>query len=105
MGQEEEKEHRIQRSERTNELARIFNDSYERAMRGPGKKSGEFFVAFYDLLISTSDEAASKFRNADRDEQVRMLQSSFTVLLNFFVTDREDDYLSKLAERHGNREA
>ena len=34
-----------------------------------------------------------------------MLQSSVTILLNFFVTDRPDDYLLKLAERHGRRGA
>lgn len=90
-------------SEQTNDLARIFNDSYERVMHGPGKSSGEFFVAFYDLLTATSDEAASKFRNTDMAEQVRTLQSSVTVLLNFFVSSRQDEYLGKLAERHSKR--
>jgi hemoglobin-like flavoprotein len=89
--------------EQTNELARIFNDSYERVMRAPGRKSGEFFVAFYDRLIKTSDEVASKFRNTDMAEQVRMLQTSVTILLNFFATGRQDDYLVQLGERHGKR--
>jgi hypothetical protein len=72
-------------------------------MHGPGRSSGEFFVAFYDLLTATSDEATSKFRNTDMAEQVRTLQSSVTVLLNFFVSSRQDEYLGKLAERHSKR--
>jgi hemoglobin-like flavoprotein len=90
-------------SEQTNELARVFNDSYERVMHGPSRSSGEFFTAFYKLLVATSDEAASKFRNTDMAAQVRMLQSSVTVLLNFFVTSHQDEYLGQLAERHGKR--
>src|ERR1035441_1079111 len=92
MGQEEAKDKHS-----------IFNDSYERVMHGLGRSSGEFFVAFYDLLTATSDEAASKFRNTDMAEQVRTLQSSVTVLLNFFVSSRQDEYLGKLAERHSKR--
>jgi hemoglobin-like flavoprotein len=103
MGHEEAKGHHSQRSEQTNELARIFNDSYERVMHEPGGNSDEFYVAFYDLLTATSEEAASKFRNTDMTAQVRMLQSSVTVLLNFFVTSRQDEYLGQLAERHGKR--
>ena len=36
-------------------------------------------------------------------EQVRMLQSSVTVLLNFFVTIHQDDHLVQFADRHGRR--
>ena len=103
MGQEEAREHHSQRTPQTNKLARIFNDSYERVMHAPGGNSDEFYVAFYDLLTATSDEAASKFRKSDMAEQVRMLQSSVTVLLNFFVSSRQDEYLGKLAERHSKR--
>ena len=103
MGQEEAKGHHSQRNDQANQLARIFNDSYERVMHGPGGNSDEFFVAFYDLLAATSDEAASKFRNTDMAAQVRMLQSSVAVLLNFFVSSRQDEYLGKLAERHSKR--
>ena len=103
MGQEEAKGHHSQRNDQANQLARIFNDSYERVMHGLGRSSGEFYVAFYDLLTATSDEAASKFKNTDMAAQVRMLQSSVTVLLNFFVTSCQDEYLGQLAERHGKR--
>jgi hypothetical protein len=102
MGQEEANEHRSQRGEQTNELESIFNDSYQRVMRGPSR-NGEFFTAFYKLLVATSDEAASKFRNTDMAAQVRMLQSSVSVLLNFFATGRQNEYLGQLAERHGKR--
>jgi hemoglobin-like flavoprotein len=103
MGQEEAKEHSGRRIDQTSELARVSNDSYERVMRAPGMKSEDFFIAFYDLLTSTSDVAAIKFRDTDMAAQVRMLQSSVIILLNFFVTDRQDEYLGQLAERHGKR--
>jgi hypothetical protein len=40
-------------------------------MHGPGGNSDEFFVAFYDLLTATSDEAASKFKNTDAGEPAK----------------------------------
>jgi hypothetical protein len=86
-----------------NELARNFNDSYERVLNTPAK-SGEFFSAFYVLLIGTSAEAASKFRDTDMKKQVRMLHTSVSMLLAFY-TDDQDDYLGKLAERHSKQGA
>ena len=90
-------------SDETKDVARVFNDSYERVMRGPSRNSGEFFTAFYKLFVATSDEAASKFRDTDMAAQVRMLQLSVTILLNFFVTSRQDEHLVKLAQRHGKQ--
>jgi hemoglobin-like flavoprotein len=87
----------------TNGLASVFNDSYERVMHGAGRSGGEFFSAFYKLLVGTSDEAARKFNNTDMAAQVRMMQSSVTVLLNFFVSSHQDAFLGKLAERHSKR--
>jgi len=83
------------------ELAQVFNDSYERVMNAPG---GEFFLAFYDLLTANSPEAASKFRNTDMEKQVRVLKSSVAILLSFYGSGyRDDNYLQKLAERHSKR--
>ncbi len=48
-------------NKQTNELARIFNDSYDRVMHASGRNSREFFVAFYDILTVTNDEVASNF--------------------------------------------
>jgi hemoglobin-like flavoprotein len=89
----------------TDELARLFNDSYERVMRRPDEKNEEFFTAFYKLLITTSSDAASRFRNTDMAAQVRMLQASVAVLLAFYGSGRQDAYLVKLAERHSKRGA
>jgi hemoglobin-like flavoprotein len=85
-----------------NELARIFNDSYERVVNAPGETGG-FFVAFYNHLIATSPEAASKFRDTDMEKQVRMLHASVAILLAFYGSDGQGDYLRKLAERHSKR--
>ncbi len=95
--------HRSQRAEQNNELARIFNDSYERVIHGPGRNSGEFFAAFYKILVAGNEDAANKLRSTDMAAQVRMLQSSVTILLNFFVTSHLDEILAQLAERHSKR--
>ncbi len=87
-----------------NELARLFNDSYERVMNAPGEPR-RFFSAFYDLLIATSPEAASKFRDTDMEKLVTMLHASVTILLAFYGTGSQDGYLLKLAERHSKRGA
>jgi len=86
------------------ELAQTFNDSYERVMN-KSAKSGEFFSAFYVLLVGKSAEAASKFRDTDMDKQVRMLHASVSLLMVFYGKDSQDDYLQKLAERHSKRGA
>jgi hemoglobin-like flavoprotein len=89
--------------EATKDVPRIFNDSYERVRHCPGRSSSEFFTTFYNLLVATSDEAASKFRNTDMAAQVRALQSSVAFLLNFFITNRQDENLIRIAERHSKR--
>jgi hemoglobin-like flavoprotein len=86
-------------AEQMSELARIFNDSYERVTR-PSTGGGEFFAAFYQLLITTDAEAASKFRNTDMPAQVRMLKASVAILLNFFATGHLSDSLARLAKSH-----
>ncbi|HVO97340.1 MAG TPA: globin [Bryobacteraceae bacterium] len=83
------------------EVARVFNDSYDRVMKTPAEK-GEFFNAFYALLITSSAEAAKKFANTDFEKQVQMLRASVAVLVSFYGGG-QDDYLQKLAERHSRR--
>ena len=89
--------------EHTNEQARIFNDSYERVMYGPVREA--FFTAFYERLIASSDEAARKFRQTDMNAQVRMLQASIAILLSYYTTGHQDQYLLRLAERHSKSSA
>ena len=87
-----------------NELAQIFNDSYARVVPTSGKND-EFFSAFYTLLIASSPEAAIKFRATDMETQIRMLRASVAVLLAFFGSGGQEDYLGKLAERHSRQGA
>jgi hemoglobin-like flavoprotein len=87
-----------------NETAMIFNDSYERVINRFGK-SGEFFTAFYDLLIANNPEAAEKFRDTDMAKQVQMLHASVAILVAFYGMGVQDDYLQRLAERHSKRGA
>jgi len=91
-------------AEQMSELARIFNDSYERVTR-PSTGGDEFFAAFYQLLVTTDDEAASKFRNTDMPAQVRMLRASVAILLNFFATEHVSDSIARLAKSHSKRGA
>jgi hypothetical protein len=84
------------------ELVQIFNDSYHRIMSTP-ERSRAFYRAFYDLLMASSREAASKFRGADMEKQIHMLQASVTILLSYYAAGVKDDYLERLAERHGKR--
>jgi hemoglobin-like flavoprotein len=87
-----------------NELAMVFNDSYERVVRTFGK-SGDFFYAFYNLLVATSSEAADKFRNTDMEKQVQMLHASVNILVAYYGKGVQDEYLRKLSERHSKRAA
>ncbi len=84
------------------ELAQVFNDSYERVINTPGE-SGEFYSAFYALLVASSDEAASKFRNTDMKKQVQMLHASVIILMASASGGREADYLETIAESHSKR--
>jgi hemoglobin-like flavoprotein len=87
-----------------NEIAMIFNDSYERVLKAFGN-SGPFFKEFYAHLIAQSPEAASKFRHTDMAKQVQMLHASVTILVAFYGKGVQDDYLRKLSERHSKRGA
>ncbi len=86
-----------------NELAEVFNDSYERVMKTP-EESTEFFSAFYALLMANSDEAASKFRNTNMEKQVRMMHASVSILLAYHAMGSESDYLRKLAGIHSKQD-
>ncbi len=86
--------------EQMSNLSQVFNDSYDRVMYGTTRRRNEFFAGFYNLLIATSEEAASKFRNVDMAAQVRLLQASVSILLAFFATGHEDELLVHLAKRH-----
>lgn len=87
-----------------NEVAEIFNDSYERVTNSPARL-GEFFSAFYSLLIANSPEAASKFAGTDMEKQVHVLRASVAVLVAFHAGGGQDPYIEKLAERHSRRSA
>ncbi len=73
------------------ELAQKFNDSYERVMNKSAQQR-RFLIAFYVLLIA-KPEAAIKFRDTNMGDQVRMLHASVSVLMAFYGTDSQDDYL------------
>ncbi len=87
-----------------NEVAEIFNDSYERVTNSPARQ-GEFFATFYALLMTSSPEAANKFSGTDMDQQIRMLRASVAVLVAFHAGGGQDPYIERLAMRHSQRSA
>ena len=81
----------------------IFDSSYKRVML---KKTNDisFFDAFYDRFISDSPEVAKHFSRTDMDKQKMMLKKSFYSLFTFYTTNNSDDYLERIAKRHGKNE-
>lgn len=86
------------------ELARVFNDSYERVMRGRVGTS-LFFDAFYQRFSAANEEVARLFLHTSRASLVRMLHVAVPIIVIYFSTGREDPYLAKIAERHKGRGA
>ena len=87
-------------TDRREEYARVFNDSYERVMKSP-ETSRNFYSEFYRSLMETSPEAARKFEHTDMKLQIRSLRASVGVLMAYSQNGIYSDYLYRLAERHG----
>ena len=81
----------------------IFDGSYKRVM-SIKKNQMSFFDAFYDRFIKASPEVAKHFSKTDMERQKMMLKKSFYSLFTFYTTNITDDYLERIAERHGQKE-
>ena len=77
----------------------IFDDSYERAVLET-VGDHDFFEAFYDRFLGTSEEIASMFSATDMNRQRSMLKKSFYSLLTFYASNHADHYLEKIARSH-----
>lgn len=77
----------------------VFDLSYERSVIKviDGR---DFFEAFYDKFLVTSDEVSQKFRSTDMERQKAMLKKSFYSLLTFYASNNVDQYLEKIALHH-----
>ncbi len=77
----------------------LFDQSYERVLHRTvsGK---DFFEAFYERFLASSNEVREKFRRTDMQRQRRMLKQSFYSLLVFYASNAADDYLIKMVEKH-----
>lgn len=77
----------------------VFNDSFGRILHLEG--AGEaLFSDFYERFISSSPEAAEKFKNTDMNRQRKMLKDSFYHMLSFSKAREVPDYLAQIAETH-----
>lgn len=82
----------------------FFDQSYERVKRVKINEK-TFFDAFYENFFASSPYIANHFRNTDMDKQKKMLEKSFYSLFIFYATNNANDYLKKIAERHGKHGA
>lgn len=87
----------------------LFNNSYERvsdwqATASSSDRSRAFFFRFYEIFTAKSPEIAQAFRNTDMERQVRMLRQSIVYLVNFYATNNAEDFLQRIARRHGRND-
>ena len=83
------------------EIARLFNDSYERVVNTSAEMRHEFFDRFYVRFLEKSPEAARKFEHMDMRSQVRMLQASVALFVAYYAEGFANPVLERVAERHG----
>lgn len=81
-----------------------FDNSYER-VKAIEKDGQSFFDSFYDRFIAASPMVHEAFKNTDMRRQRKMLEKSFYSLFIFYATSNENDYLEKIAHRHGKHDA
>lgn len=81
---------------------RLFDESYTRVLN---KRLAErdFFEAFYERFLDSSEEVKERFANTDMDLQKKMLKKSFYSLLVFYASNSADDYLNKMVEKHSKK--
>ena len=80
-----------------------FDNSYER-VKARERGGQSFFDAFYDKFIAASPKVHEAFSETDMRRQRKMLEKSFYSLFIFYATSNENDYLEKIAHRHGKHD-
>ncbi len=80
------------------DYATIFNASFGRAAVSP---ESPFFDRFYELFMQRSYKIRAKFKGVDMAHQRLMLRHSLLELVGFFTTGRSNEYMEKIAQRHG----
>lgn len=79
----------------------LFNDSLARCLRGD-----RLFQHFYDAFLASSEEVRAKFRHTDFRKQIRVLKSSFYMLVEYLALGWPEceAYLERIAAAHSKRE-
>jgi hemoglobin-like flavoprotein len=78
----------------------LFVDSYKRVMAREISQES-FFQAFYRIFLSSSPEAAEKFRNTDMNRQQEMLRMSMDHMTYFSLDRQATENLRSIARVHG----
>ncbi|MDX1564765.1 MAG: globin domain-containing protein [Phycisphaeraceae bacterium] len=82
------------------DFAKIFNDSYNRALSGRTSRANEFFDAFYERFIASDPSIEKKFQGVDMASQKAMLKQSIAHLSNLFVMHQVPELLKQIAIKH-----
>lgn len=82
----------------------IFDRSYER-VKCIQKNGRSFFDEFYRHFRDSSPVVRAYFSHTDMARQKKMLEKSFYSLLIYYATNNANDYLNRIAEKHGKRGA
>ena len=77
----------------------VFSDSFGRILHTEGVGEA-FFTDFYEDFVSSSPDAAEKFKDTNMKKQRKMLKESFYHMLSFSVTKVVPDSLVQIAETH-----
>lgn len=81
----------------------LFDASYKRVLEAH-PEGLEFFEAFYQRFLKSSEQVRVHFRDTDMERQRRMLRKSFYSLIAFYASSSADDVLCKIASTHSARE-
>ncbi|WP_455203392.1 globin [Kaarinaea lacus] len=82
----------------------LFDQSYER-IKCVEKNDKNFFDAFYENFIDSSETIKKHFQNTDMERQKKMLEKSFYSLFIFYATNNANDYLQRIAQHHSKKNA
>ena len=77
----------------------IYDKSYQRVVNRT-IDNVEFFEAFYQNFLNSSERVRNFFVDTDMDVQRRMLKKSFYHLLVFYGSNQADAYINKIAVSH-----
>ncbi len=81
------------------DIVQAFDASLKRVLEAR-RADRDFFDAFYDRFLASSERVAEKFRHTDMARQKSMLRKSFYYLVTFYASGQVSDYMVSVARAH-----